>query len=97
MGPIPKVTQLKFAFQATFKSKAALDCSEGGGPFQPEPAGIVARFSIFILFKSADLVIPILGAVKHFGGDLSDSIRSNASTRSKVFIQSFLKSLSSKF
>ena len=46
-------------------------------------------FSIYL--KSADLVIPILGAVKNFGGDLSDSIRSNASTRSKVIVQSFLK------
>ena len=48
---ISEVAQLKFAFQATFKSKATLDCSEGGGPFQPEPAGIIARFSIFILSK----------------------------------------------
>ena len=95
---ISEVAQLKFAFQDTFKSKATFDCSEGGGPFQPEPAGIIARFSIFILSKKCWLgFIPFLGAVKHFGGDLSDSIRSNASTRSKVIVQWFLKTLSSKF
>jgi len=33
---------------------------------------------------SQSLPESLLGAVKHFGGDLSDSIRSNASTRSKV-------------
>ena len=92
-----KLHNWNLLFRPPSNQKQLLTVQKAADPFsQSLPESLLGSLFSFYL-KSGDLVIPILGAVKHFGGDLSDSIRSNASTRSKVFIQSFLKSLSSKF